>query len=66
MTAAAATLCLALQAAYDRAAVAYLARAAATGAPEIALAIDLSEMPHITAERLRAVEAAMKQKGCIE
>ena len=33
-----------------------------TGAPEIALAIDLSEMPHVTAERLRAVEAAMKQE----
>ena len=58
----AATLCLALRAAYDRAAVAYLTQAAATGAPEIARAIDLSEMPHVTAERLRAVEAAMRQE----
>ena len=56
------TLCAALLAAYDRLAVAYVTRAAIDGRPEIALAIDLSEMPHVTAERLRAVESAMKQE----
>lgn len=56
------TLCAAMLAAYDRLAVAYLTRAAIDGRPEIALAIDLSEIPHVTAERLRAVEAAMKQE----
>lgn len=66
MTAAAIALCLALQASYDREAVAYLTAAAAHGAPEIALAIGLSELPHVTADKIRAIENAMKQKGCIE
>ena len=56
------TLCAVLLAAYDRLAVAYLTRAAIDGRPEIALAVDLSELPHITAERLRAIESAMKQE----
>lgn len=62
MTAAAIALCLALQASYDRAAVAYLTLAAAESNAEIARAVDLSEIPHVTAERLRAVEAAMQQE----
>ena len=62
MTAAAIALCLALQASYDRAAVAYLTLAAAEGRAEIARAVDLSEIPHVTAERLRVIERAMQQE----
>ena len=62
MTAAAIALCLALQASYDRAAVAYLTLAAAEGRAEIARAVDLSEIPHVTAELLRAIERAMQQE----
>ena len=55
------TLCAALLAAYDRLAVAYLTRAAIDGRPEIALAIDLSELPSVSAAMLAEIELQMQE-----
>ena len=55
------TLCAALLAAYDRLAVAYVTRAAIDGRPEIARAIDLSELPSVSATMLAEIERQMQE-----
>ena len=67
MTAAAAiTLCLALQAAYDRAAVLYVTEAAMRGSPEMAALvqrqIDMETVPSVSAHHLRAIEAQIERE----
>lgn len=62
MTAATLALCLALQASYDRAAVAYVTAAAIEGAPEIARQINMEAVPSVSVHQLRAIAAQIDEE----